>query len=229
VAEERGKDRLIGGARQKRRRASSLRSNDAGRPTARTVRRLEIREHTAIIVVDGIATGATMRVALRTTRSRAPSHLVVAVPVAPPDTLADLSKNADETVYLETPIGLEAIGFYYRDFHQMTDAEVSKLLARAPLLNRADSKRRWNSALAARASFVDGADHRAGDTRPSLAFRAPARRDAHRPHDRPARGYRDDDSWPRSREKALRRLKNTLEDWIHAGEARAERHSIGLM
>jgi len=76
-----------------------------------------------------------MRVALRPTRSRGPSHLVVAVPVAPPDTLAELSKTADEAVCLETPIGLGAIGFYYRDFHQMTDAEVTKLLARAPLPN----------------------------------------------------------------------------------------------
>jgi putative phosphoribosyl transferase len=91
----------------------------------------EIREHTAIVVDDGIATGATMRVALRAMRSRGPSHLVVAVPVAPPDTLAELSKTADETVCLETPIGLGAIGFYYRDFHQMTDAEVTELLARA--------------------------------------------------------------------------------------------------
>ena len=97
--------------------------------------RAEIKEHTAIVVDDGIATGATMRVALRATRSRGPSHLVVAVPVAPPDTLAELSKTADEAVCLETPIGLGAIGFYYRDFHQMTDAEVTKLLARAPLPN----------------------------------------------------------------------------------------------
>ena len=78
---------------------------------------------------------STMRVALRAMRSRGPSHLVVAVPVAPPDTLAELSKTADETVCLETPIGLGAIGFYYRDFHQMTDAEVTELLARAPLPN----------------------------------------------------------------------------------------------
>jgi len=46
-----------------------------------------------------------------------------------------LSKTADETVCLETPISLGAIGFYYRDFHQMTDAEVTELLARAPLPN----------------------------------------------------------------------------------------------
>ena len=99
------------------------------RPTA------ELKGHTAIVVDDGIATGATMRVALRAMRCRGPSHLVVAVPVAPPDTLAELGETADEAVCLETPIGLGAIGFYYRDFHQMTDAEVTDLLARAPISN----------------------------------------------------------------------------------------------
>lgn len=95
----------------------------------------EVKGHTAIVVDDGIATGATMRVALRALRNRGPAYLVVAVPVAPPDTLAELGKTADETVCLETPVGLGAIGFYYRDFHQMTDAEVTELLARAPLRN----------------------------------------------------------------------------------------------
>jgi putative phosphoribosyl transferase len=91
----------------------------------------ELKGRTAIVVDDGIATGATMRVALRAMRSRGPSHLVV----APPDTLAELGETADETVCLETPIDLGAIGFYYRDFHQMTDAEVMDLLARAPIPN----------------------------------------------------------------------------------------------
>ena len=101
----------------------------AGRP------RLEIIGRAAIVVDDGIATGATMRVALQAVRRRSPVHLVLAVPVAPTDTLAAVGEVADETVCLETPVGLEAIGFYYRDFHQMTDAEVIDLLARAPLPN----------------------------------------------------------------------------------------------
>jgi len=94
--------------------------------------RPEISGRTAIAVDDGIATGATMRVALQAIRRQEPAHLVLAVPVAPPDTLAALGTAADETVCLETPIGLGAIGFYYRDFHQLTDAEVTDLLARAP-------------------------------------------------------------------------------------------------
>lgn len=91
----------------------------------------EIAGRTAIIVDDGIATGATMRVALRAVRRRDPAHLVLAVPVAPPETLAAFRKEADEVVCLETPVMLGAIGVYYRDFHQMSDTEVTDLLARA--------------------------------------------------------------------------------------------------
>jgi putative phosphoribosyl transferase len=83
------------------------------------------------VVDDGIATGATMRVALQAVRRRGPARSVLAVPVAPPDTLATLLREVDEAVCLETPIGLVAIGFYYRDFHQMRDSEVTDLLARA--------------------------------------------------------------------------------------------------
>jgi putative phosphoribosyl transferase len=93
---------------------------------------LEVVGRTAIVVDDGIATGATMRVALQAVRRRGPARVVLAVPVAPPDTLAALGEIADEAVCLETPIGLGAIGFYYRDFHQMSDREVTDLLARAP-------------------------------------------------------------------------------------------------
>jgi putative phosphoribosyl transferase len=93
---------------------------------------LEISGRAAIVVDDGIATGATMRVALQAVRRRNPAWLVLAVPVAPPDTLAALGEEADETVCPERPIALGAIGFYYRDFHQMSDDEVTDLLARAP-------------------------------------------------------------------------------------------------
>jgi len=97
----------------------------AGRPPA------DVAGRTAIVVDDGIATGATMRVALRAVRRRNPAHLVLAVPVAPPETLAEFRKEADEAICLETPDMLGAIGFYYRDFHQMSDAEVTDFLARA--------------------------------------------------------------------------------------------------
>ena len=93
---------------------------------------LEIAGHTAIVVDDGIATGATMRVALQSVRRHGPARLVLAVPVAPPDTLTALREEVDEAVCLETPVELGAIGYYYRDFHQMSDREVTELLARAP-------------------------------------------------------------------------------------------------
>jgi putative phosphoribosyl transferase len=100
----------------------------AGRPP------IVISGHSAIVVDDGIATGGTMRVALRAARQRNPAHLVLAVPVAPPETLAQLRKEADEAISLKTFIMLGAIGFYYRDFHQMSDEEVTDLLARAAQL-----------------------------------------------------------------------------------------------
>jgi putative phosphoribosyl transferase len=92
---------------------------------------IEISGRTVIVVDDGIATGATMRVALRAVRRRGPGRLVLAVPVAPPDTLAALRDDADEIVCPEIPPAFGAIGSYYRDFHQMSDAEVTDLLARA--------------------------------------------------------------------------------------------------
>ena len=95
----------------------------AGRPP------LEIAGRTAIVVDDGIATGATMRVALRAVRRRGPAWLVLAAPVAAAETLAALADEADETVCVTAPQGLGAIGYYYEDFHQMSDDEVTALLA----------------------------------------------------------------------------------------------------
>lgn len=92
---------------------------------------LEVAGRPAIVVDDGIATGATMRVALRAMRRRNPSLLVLAVPVAVEDTLAQLRPEVDETVCLQIPPDLHAVGFFYRDFHQLSDAEVSDFLAQA--------------------------------------------------------------------------------------------------
>lgn len=85
----------------------------------------------AIVVDDGIATGATMRAALRATRARKPSKLVLAVPVAPAETLADLSHEVDQTVCLAAPEPFGAVGYFYGDFGQVTDDEVIALLSRA--------------------------------------------------------------------------------------------------
>ncbi len=84
----------------------------------------------AIVVDDGIATGATMSAALRATRARKPAKLVLATPVAPQDTLAELREEADEIVCLEIPEYFDAVGYFYRNFGQTTDAEVIAALKR---------------------------------------------------------------------------------------------------
>ena len=91
---------------------------------------ISVRGRTAIVVDDGIATGATMRVALQAVSNREPARVVLAVPVAPHDTLVSLRSEVDEVVCLLTPRHFYAVGEYYRDFHQVSDAEVRAALAK---------------------------------------------------------------------------------------------------
>lgn len=97
----------------------------AGRP------RTDAAGHTAILVDDGIATGATMRAAIHAINRSGPRKLVVAVPVAPADIFARFADEPAELVCLSTPDAFFAIGQFYRDFHQMSDDEVKEILARA--------------------------------------------------------------------------------------------------
>ncbi|HEX9859061.1 MAG TPA: phosphoribosyltransferase family protein [Paracoccaceae bacterium] len=85
---------------------------------------------TVILVDDGIATGATMRAALQALRRARPRRIVLAVPVAPPDTLADLQGETDELICLESPALFVAVGVHYARFPQVSDAEVLALLHR---------------------------------------------------------------------------------------------------
>jgi predicted phosphoribosyltransferase len=84
----------------------------------------------AIVVDDGIATGASMIAALHAVRAKQPARLVCAVPVAPPESLEQIRPYADELVCLETPEGFMAVGQFYRHFEQVEDDEVVALLAR---------------------------------------------------------------------------------------------------
>jgi putative phosphoribosyl transferase len=84
---------------------------------------------TVIVVDDGVATGATMRAAIQALRQQNPARVVVAVPVAAPDTARRLEREADEFVCLATPSPFHAIGQWYRDFAQVGDDEVRRLLA----------------------------------------------------------------------------------------------------
>lgn len=92
---------------------------------------LEIAGCSAIVVDDGAATGATMLAALRVTRRRRPARLVLAVPVAPDDTLDRLREEVDLAVCLETPENFYAVGQFYRAFPQLRDEEVIELLEQA--------------------------------------------------------------------------------------------------
>jgi predicted phosphoribosyltransferase len=89
---------------------------------------VDVSGRTAIVVDDGVATGATMRSALRAVRTRGPAGLVLAVPVAPTDTLSAMQGEADAIVCLESYPFFGAIGAYYRDFDQLGDEEVIALL-----------------------------------------------------------------------------------------------------
>ncbi|MGO0123475.1 phosphoribosyltransferase [Desulfothermobacter acidiphilus] len=86
------------------------------------------RGRTIILTDDGIATGFTVLAALRSLRRAGPREIILAVPVAPPDTLASLRPEVDELVCLYAPELFMAVGQFYEDFPQTTDEEVIALL-----------------------------------------------------------------------------------------------------
>lgn len=92
---------------------------------------IPIAGRTVILVDDGIATGGTVKAALRGVRKAAPAYLVLAIPVAPAESVAGLREECDELVCLHTPEIFYAVGAHYADFSQTEDDEVVSLLARA--------------------------------------------------------------------------------------------------
>lgn len=104
--------------------------------------RPDVSDGLAIVVDDGIATGATMRAALRAVRALGPKRIILAVPVAPRGTLTALRGEADEIMCLETHDPFGAVGLYYADFRQVSDAEVMEALDRSgPPDDRSTSER----------------------------------------------------------------------------------------
>ena len=97
---------------------------------------LKVKNHTIILVDDGIATGATIRAAIATLKKQQPGKLVVAVPVAAASTCEELQAEVDQVVCVMMPEDLCAIGIWYEDFQQTTDTEVCELLTRQKLLSR---------------------------------------------------------------------------------------------
>lgn len=101
-----------------------------------------IEGRTVILVDDGLATGATMRAAIAAVRRRQPHRIIVAVPVAPPETCSELAAEVDEMVCLLTPSAFFGVSAWYDDFSQTTDYEVRELLESAAKRARQETSER---------------------------------------------------------------------------------------
>lgn len=95
-----------------------------------------------MLVDDGVATGATMRAAIAALRRQSPARIVVAVPVAPPDTVDRLRSEADEVICLASPEAFWAIGQFYVEFPQLSDEAVREQLAQSWSASRRESAAR---------------------------------------------------------------------------------------
>lgn len=112
-------------AEEQRRLEAGERSYRGGRPPA------ELADRLVILVDDGLATGSSMRAAVRAVRSRSPRRVIVAVPVAPRQTCASLRDEADEVVCPLTPDPFVAVGAWFEDFSQVPDESVRELIDHA--------------------------------------------------------------------------------------------------
>jgi predicted phosphoribosyltransferase len=100
----------------------------------------ELRNRIVILVDDGLATGATMRAAVKALQQSGAAKIVVAVPVGPPNTCREVKQDADEAICLSTPEFFQAVGQYYEDFSQTSDEDVRHLLNQAAQeLNQSNS------------------------------------------------------------------------------------------
>lgn len=113
---------------------------------------LSVDGKTAIIVDDGAATGTTMKVAIRALKRRSPRQIVVAIPVAPADTAAELAREADLLICLSQPTRFPALSYYYVNFPQLSDSEVLDIMALAAQARRNANDRRRPAAHAANKS-----------------------------------------------------------------------------
>ncbi len=102
------------------------------RATAYGAKQLDLEGRVVVLVDDGLATGATMRVAVQASRSESPARVVVAVPVAAGDALALVADLADQVVCPRVPVRFRSVGEWYQEFAEVTDAQVIKVLAEPP-------------------------------------------------------------------------------------------------
>ena len=94
--------------------------------------RPDVKNRVVILIDDGLATGSTMRAAAESLRQQEPRRIVVAVPVASPETCEEFRSEVDEVVCVVTPEYFQGVGLWYEDFSQTSDEEVRELLKRAP-------------------------------------------------------------------------------------------------
>ncbi len=92
---------------------------------------LRLKDQTVILVDDGLATGASMMAAIQAVRAQSPARIVVAVPVAPPETLEALWSEVDEVICPLVPDRMVSVGYWYQDFPQTSDEEVMALMDKA--------------------------------------------------------------------------------------------------
>ena len=100
-----------------------------------------VRDRTIILVDDGLATGSTMQAAILALRQQAPARIVVAAPVGAAETCRRMKRVADEVVCVSMPQPFDAVGLWYEDFSQTTDAEVTALMSRGLASVQADSNK----------------------------------------------------------------------------------------
>lgn len=107
----------------------ALRELDRQEKLYRSIRAgLPLRGRIVILVDDGMATGSSMLIAAKTLRKEMPARIILATPVAPPDACEKLREDVDEIICLNTPDPFYAVGLWYENFDQITDAEVMRLL-----------------------------------------------------------------------------------------------------
>ncbi len=92
---------------------------------------MDVQGKVVIVADDGLATGASMLAAVKTLRHEHPAQIIVAVPVATADSIAELHDEADAVICLQVPDWFTSVGQWYEDFHQVSDSQVMDYLRRA--------------------------------------------------------------------------------------------------
>jgi predicted phosphoribosyltransferase len=96
----------------------------------RGTKEYHLEERTVVLVDDGIATGATMFVAIQWVKKQKPKQLIVAIPVGPKDTIEKLNGAVDKVVVLQAPLYFNAVGEFYREFDQIGDYQVQEIMSK---------------------------------------------------------------------------------------------------